>query len=133
MVARKKCKSIIDEKLFDILLKNLRGGASLFSACRKAGVSTQEFYEALQHDEALFYAYRMALADYADTCTDDIRQIVADLKAGDLDNSTAKLLIETEKWLAQKACPEPLCNVITQPASQDDDAAPLKEIVVKFV
>ena len=75
----------------------------------------------------------MALADYADSCTDNIRKIVAELKVGEIDNSTAKLLIETEKWLAQKACPEPIWTTLQNTDDENDDGRNLKEIVVKFV
>ena len=104
----------------------------MFAACRRAGISTRDFYAATAVDEALREAYQLAQADYADRCTDDIRKIVADLKAGEIDNSTAKLLIETEKWLAQKSCPEPVWDKIAGGESDSGDGG-VAEIVVKFV
>ncbi len=113
----------------EMVLEAVRGGCSLYAACVKACLSTKEFYEMLARDEDLKVAYQLALSDYADQCTDDIRAIAAGLKAGEIDNSTAKLLIETHKWLAQKACPEP-CGGMDEAATGGEGMA---EIVVKFV
>ena len=116
----------------DIVFEAVREGNSLFAACRRAGISTRDFYAATAADEVLREAYQLAQADYADRCTDDIRKIVADLKSGEIDNSTAKLLIETEKWLAQKSCPEPVWDKIAGGESDSGDGG-VAEIVVKFV
>lgn len=124
-MVRKLKKNMAAEVVFEAV----REGCSLYASCVKAGISTKEFYEILAADEHLKTAYRLALSDYADQCTDDIRAIAAGLKAGEIDNSTAKLLIETRKWLAQKACPEPFVGINEQ-AADDDGVA---EIVVKFV
>lgn len=131
MVARKKSVKTNDE-ILTAVFEALRKGASLFAACQKNGISTKQFYEMTAVHPSFSQAYQMALADYADSCTDNIRKIVAELKAGELDNSTAKLLIETEKWLAQKACPEPIWTML-QNDEDNDDGRNLKEIVVKFV
>lgn len=124
-MVRKLKKNMAAEIVFDAV----RGGCSLYAACVKAGISTKEFYEILAGDDEMKVAYQLALSDYADQCTDDIRSIAAGLKAGEIDNSTAKLLIETHKWLAQKACPEPFGGM----DGQAPDGEGLAEIVVKFV
>lgn len=122
-------------KKIDEVLKNvfeaIRCGNSLYGACVKYGITTKEFYNVLAENQDAKENYWLALADYADQCTDAIRGITANLKAGEIDNSTAKLLIETEKWLAQKACPDVISGKINFDNNSDDDMA--TEIVVKFV
>ena len=105
----------------------IRKGDSLYAACLKSGMTTKEFYQVLAKEPDYHEEYRLALADYADQCTDYIRKLVQDLQAGEIDTSTAKLLIETQKWLAQKASPEPYEN------SVDNATEKTTEIVVKFV
>ena len=129
----KKTVSAISPALVGAVCTALRNGLSLYAACRASGVDTRVFYQALADNPAAREAYRLALADYADRCTDAIRQIVAELRAGEIDNPTAKLLIETEKWLAQKACPEPIWTTLQNADDENDDGRNLKEIVVKFV
>lgn len=132
MTTGKNNRKTVSAKVPDVVFEAVRDGNSLFAACRRAGISTRDFYAATAADEALREAYQLALADYADRCTDDIRKIVADLKAGEIDNSTAKLLIETEKWLAQKSCPEPVWDKIAGGGGDGEDGG-VAEIVVKFV
>ena len=132
MVARKKVVKN-DEEILTAVFDALRKGASLFAACQKNGIGTKRFYELTAVNPAFSQGYKLALADYADSCTDNIRKIVAELKVGEIDNSTAKLLIETEKWLAQKACPEPIWTTLQNADDENDDGRNLKEIVVKFV
>jgi len=112
------------------VFERIREGNSLYAACVAADMTTKDFYETMSGDASIRRAYQLALSDYADRCTDDIRKIVKDLKAGEIDNSTAKLLIETEKWLAQKVCPEPLWSKEGQGSAEAMQAA---EIVVRFV
>ena len=125
----KKMVSAISPALVGAVCTALRNGLSLYAACRASGVDTRVFYQALADNPAAREAYRLALADYADRCTDAIRQIVAELRAGEIDNPTAKLLIETEKWLAQKACPEAVQEIFLEEEERDG----VKEIVVHFV
>lgn len=132
MATGKNSKKATRAAVPDIVFEAVREGNSLFAACRRAGISTRDFYAATAADETLREAYQLAQADYADRCTDDIRKIVADLKSGEIDNSTAKLLIETEKWLAQKSCPEPVWDKIAGGESDSGDGG-VAEIVVKFV
>ena len=124
-----KAVSAISSALVGAVCAALRNGLSLYAACRASGVDTRVFYQALADNPAAREAYRLALADYADRCTDAIRQIVAELRAGEIDNPTAKLLIETEKWLAQKACPE----AVQENFLEEEERDGVKEIVVHFV
>ena len=124
-----KAVSAISPALVGAVCTALRNGLSLYAACRASGVDTRVFYQALADNPAAREAYRLALADYADRCTDAIRQIVAELRAGEIDNPTAKLLIETEKWLAQKACPE----AVQESFLEEEERDGVKEIVVHFV
>lgn len=117
------------EYLFDDVLKNLREGKSLYTACNDAGMTTKQFHDFLNKNAILKEKYLLALTDYADKCVDDIRKIVEDLKNGKIDNSTAKLLIETKKWLVTKASSDVggINNNI------DDIDEVVKEIMVKFI
>ncbi len=117
-------------KKIDAVLNAVRSGCSLYASCVKAGLSTKGFYDILAVDEEARVLYQLALSDYADQCTDEIRGIAENLKAGEMDNSTAKLLIETTKWLAQKACPEPFRGIDESGGEGGDEVA---EILVKFV
>ena len=119
---RRKDKAVL-EKIF----AKIRQGQSLYAACLAVGISTNEFYHFLALEDRVRGEFFMALSDYADKCTDDIRVLVENLKAGEIDNSTAKLLIETMKWLAQKACPEPMAVTETEAAEK------FAEIEIKFV
>lgn len=108
---------------------SIRQGHSLYAACLQSGFSTREFYQILADTPSLKEDFQLALSDYADQCTDDIRALSLALRNGELDNSTAKLLIETNKWLAQKACPDDFAGL----ERIDEEAAKTTEIVVKFV
>lgn len=108
------------------VFKSIRQGRSLYAACMKAGLPTGDFYQTLAKNPKAQEEFKLALADYADQCTDEIKNLAAALKAGEIDTSTAKLLIETSKWLALKASPEPF-------AAEVEEGNDLAEIVVKFV
>lgn len=108
----------------------IRQGLSLYAACQKAGISTKDFYLLLAETPGLKEDFQLALADYADQCTDGIKELAQLLESGQLDNATAKLLIETNKWLAQKACPETFAGFS---AGDDELNSVPAEIVVKFV
>ena len=115
--------------MFNEVLSNLREGKSLYAACVNVGMSTSEFYEFLNKNDKFKEKYLLALTDYADKCVDDIRKIVEELKSGKIDNSTAKLLIETKKWLVSKASGD-----VTKLDENDDNInAEVKEIMVKFI
>lgn len=124
-------KNMRKKKAAEAVFAALRAGSSLYAACEKAGLTTKAFYEFVAADSEEMREYYLALADYADMCMDNIKAITKDLKAGEIDNSTAKLLIETEKWLAQKACPQPFNEKATD-KEEMNEAEPM-EIVVKFV
>ena len=112
------------------VFEHVRLGCSLYKACQKSGMSTKEFYELVISDAKAKEEFVLALSDYADQCMDDIRDLVLALKAGDIDNSTAKLLIETNKWLALKACPD---NNESLYDMENKNGEQPTEIVVKFV
>ena len=110
-------------RVFDFIRK----GDSLYAACLKSGMTTKEFYQILAKEPECREEYQLALADCADQCMDYIRTLIKDLQAGEIDTSMAKLLIETQKWLAQKASPEPYESLF------DNEEEKTTEIVVKFV
>jgi truncated hemoglobin YjbI len=116
----------VKKEKFCAVFAALRRGNSLYAACLKNGLTTREFYEKMAGDKNIREEYSLALADYADQCCDDIRAITEALKSGETDTSTAKLLIETAKWLAQKVCP----SEEDYPGSVAEEKT---EIVVKFI
>ena len=74
--------------------------------------------------------YLCSLGDYADSCVDDIRDIVEQLKKGEIDNSVAKLLIETMKWMVNKTQSD--VNTVER-LDEEFEQDGLREIVVKFI
>ena len=116
-----------DVAVLNKVFAKIRAGCSLYGSLSAVGMTSHEFYQMMSLDPKIKEEFLLALADYADQCTDDIKALAASLKAGEIDNSTAKLLIETMKWLAQKACPEPIDTFA------DNGEEKLSEIVVKFV
>ena len=106
----------------------IRQGKSLYMACLDVNISTKEFYDALAKNDVFKEKYLLALSDYTDKCTDDIRQIVEELKKGEMDNSTAKILIETLKWLISKSNSD-----FNDLNGGDDSSREVKEIMVKFI
>lgn len=116
------------ENAINQILDMIRIGKSLYMACLEVNLSTKEFYDVLAKNEIFKEKYLLALSDYADKCTDDIRQIVEELKKGEIDNSTAKLLIETMKWLISKSNSD-----LGEINLNDDNASDVKEIMVKFI
>ena len=119
-----------NEILMRKIFQSLREGKSLYQACNLVNISTGEFYNVLEKNEGLKERYLCALTDYADRCVDDIRKIVEELKEGKIDNSTAKLLIETMKWLVGKAQTD-ANNVGGEKDLDNSDG--ISEIVVKFI
>lgn len=123
-------KAVKRKKEVKDVLDKIRKGNSLYAACEAAGITTCGFYEEIANNEEVKRKYLLALSDYADCCTDEIKEIADELKDGVIDNSTAKLLIETKKWLAQKASSNQI--VFGDENSKEDDEGN-REIEVKFV
>ena len=119
-----------NETMLREVFDSLRNGCSLYQACEKVKISTGDFYEIIGKNENYKERYLCSLADYADRCVDDIRKIVEELKEGRIDNSTAKLLIETMKWLVSKAKND--VDMVLDENGEDDEGC-LREIVVKFI
>ena len=119
-----------NEVLMRKIFQSLREGKSLYQECNSVNISTGEFYNVLEKNEGFRERYLCSLADYADRCVDDIRKIVEELKEGKIDNSTAKLLIETMKWLVGKTQTD-ANNVCGEKDLDGGDG--ISEIVVKFI
>jgi Asp-tRNA(Asn)/Glu-tRNA(Gln) amidotransferase B subunit len=119
-----------DEMMLEKIFQDLRGGKSLFSACEKVNISTKDFYAIIEKKSVFREKFLCSLSDYADRCVDDIRDIVGQLKAGEIDNSTAKLLIETMKWMVNKVQSD---IVEVEKGEEIGDEDGIKEIVVKFI
>ena len=118
------------ERLVNKVLDELRNGKSLYGSCFGVGIKTGEFYDFIAKNDQAKELYLLALTDYADKCVDDIRNIVNELKNGEIDNSTAKLLIETLKWLISKSNQD--VNEVEN-NEVDNTHEDLREIVVKFI
>lgn len=123
-----KRKGSKNNSILNQVFSGIRKGKSLYVSCVETGISSSEFYDLICKNEDAKKQYCLALADYADQCTDTIREIAKNLRNGEIDNSTAKLLIETEKWLAQKANSEPFS--FDKNNGGDDEVT---EIEVKFI
>lgn len=119
-----------DEVKLEGVFGDLREGKSLYAACKKAKISTSKFYEILEKKSCLKEKYLCSLGDYADSCVDDIRDIVEQLKKGEIDNSVAKLLIETMKWMVNKTQSD--VNTVEK-LDEEFEQDGLREIVVKFI
>ena len=119
-----------DEVKLESVFGDLREGKSLYASCKKAKISTSKFYEILEKKSCLKEKYLCSLGDYADSCVDDIRDIVEQLKKGEIDNSVAKLLIETMKWMVNKTQSD--VNMVER-LDEEFEQDGLREIVVKFI
>ena len=115
----------------DKIFQYLRNGKSLYGACENVGISTNEFYSFLAKNEKFRDNYLSSMADYADKCVDDIKGLVEELKKGEIDNSTAKLLIETTKWLVLKSQND--AESVLKGKMEELDDNNVREIMVKFI
>lgn len=81
-------------------------GESLKNACKANGISRIAFYERTKKNSELLNQYTRAREYAGDACLDKIHDFEEMLKAGQIDSSSANVLIQTEKWKAQKYYPK---------------------------
>ena len=115
-------------RILKAICADIRKGKSLYAACQNANWTSAEFYKKIAKSPTDREEYFLALADYADACTDEIKAIVEDLKHGVIDNPTAKLLIDTEKWLVQRFDSDDFKTEHLTPAVSE-----VAEIAVRFI
>lgn len=100
-MTRKKQEKKIEDCL-DGILNDIRNGNSIVKACKDRGFGTQTFYDYLKENPDLEENYARAREDRGDCCIDKIVELMKDLKTGKIDSQTARVLIDTEKWIAAK-------------------------------
>ena len=96
---------VADDVYYQILA-DIADGYSMRKACEKNSVAKQSFQAKLKRDEAFAAQYACARQDAGDSCLDKIDEIEEMLKNGQIDSSTANVLINTEKWKASKFYPK---------------------------
>ena len=92
--------------LFPEIILDIAKGHSLVKACESREVSTRSFYDYIESNEEIKQEYVRAREDRGDTCLDKIEDYQKKLEQGLIDSSTARVLIETEKWKAAKFYPK---------------------------
>lgn len=96
----------VSDDVYYQILADIADGLSMRKACEKNGVAKQSFQAKLRRDEDFAAHYTCARQDAGDSCLDKIDEFEEMLKAGQIDSSSANVLIQTEKWKAQKYYPK---------------------------
>lgn len=100
MMRKKQEKKI--EDCLDGILNDIRNGNSIVKACKDRGFGTQTFYDYLKEHPELEENYARAREDRGDCCIDKIVELMKELKEGKIDSQSARVLIDTHKWIAAK-------------------------------
>lgn len=103
---KKDGRAKVSEEVYNQILADIADGFSMRKACEKNGLAKQSFQEKLRRDEDFTAQYMRARQEAGDSCMDKIDDIEEMLKAGKIDSSSANVLIQTEKWKAQKYYPK---------------------------
>ena len=93
----KACLQICDD---------VQNGLSLVNACRKNNLSRSAFYEKLNCDENLANKYARARERSTDSMLDEFDALMKKLEAGEIDSSTARVLLDALKWKLSKFYPK---------------------------
>lgn len=105
LVKKKKIK--IDEKVFTAICDDMADGMSVEEACGNAGVVYRTFRRYVENaDEKICQAYMRAREWRGEACLIKIDSIMRKLEVGEIDSTTANVLIQTEKWKASKFYPK---------------------------
>ena len=94
------------EKDFSDILEDIASGLSILKACRERGISKQTFFDYIDADQEKKDQYMRAREQRGEECISRIAEYEEDLKAKKIDSATARVLIDTEKWLACKFYPK---------------------------
>lgn len=94
------------EEFFDEILKLVSDGTSLKRACEQVGISRDTFNEHVKKNKDLSDRYACAREERGSSYADKIDDIEQKLLSGEVDSSTARVLIDSLKWKASKFNPQ---------------------------
>ena len=81
-------------------------GANVKDACKKCGISYNAFRDWRTDNDIVSNLYVKAVQDKGDSVDAEIDRILNLLEKGDMDASTANVMIQTYKWKAGKYYPK---------------------------
>ena len=96
----------VPDEVYHAVCLDIADGLSMRKACIKNDVSRNAFCERIRKDDVLHDHYMRAREFAGDACLDKIDEFEEMLKTGQIDSSSANVLIQTEKWKAQKYYPK---------------------------
>lgn len=77
-------------------------GKSIQTACREMGIGTETFYIEMRENPDLQASYTHARSARADARFEKIDDIMDDMRAGEIDPVTAKVMLDAIKWQCSK-------------------------------
>lgn len=106
-ITPKKKSVALDDKVFTAICDELADGITVEAACMKMGVNYRTFRRFIEKgDEKIGQLYARAREWRGEACLMKIDDIMHKLETGQIDSSTANVLINTEKWKASKFYPK---------------------------
>lgn len=90
------------QKVFD----DIADGLSIKKACQKQGVSKQSFYDKLEQYPELKDQYTRSREKRGDAFIESIEEDLEKLSKREIDAASARVSIDTKKWLACKFYPK---------------------------
>lgn len=81
-------------------------GANVKDACKEAGISYDAFRDWRYNDDVVSNLYVKAVQDKADSKDSEIDRVLDMLEKGEIDASTANVMIQTQKWRMSKYYPK---------------------------
>jgi len=81
-------------------------GSNIKKACKENGISYNAFRDWRKDNEVVSNLYVKAVQDKGDSIDAEIDRILEMLEKGDIDASTANVMIQTYKWKASKYYPK---------------------------
>lgn len=94
------------DECYDDMLEEISGGKSLSVVCKERGIKRDVFYKYKDETEERKDKYTRACEQRGDSYADKIDEIEEKLLNGEIDSSTAKVLIDSQKWKACKFYPK---------------------------
>lgn len=81
-------------------------GATIKKACKESGISYDAFRNWKNDKDEVLNLYVKAVQDKADIKDDCIEETLEKLERGEIDASTANVIIQTQKWRMSKYYPK---------------------------
>lgn len=81
-------------------------GATIKKACKESNISYDAFRNWKNDKDEVFNLYVKAVQDKADVKDDSIEETLEKLERGEIDASTANVIIQTQKWRMSKYYPK---------------------------